>query len=472
VGIFSLFGKKNVPNKRTSSDSRPTKSAREGKGGGAVSSETDSGFSNSSMQQRHIARATERKIDAIEIEMSRDIIKKKTAANSSPTQIASPPTIAHTRPINTDNNIFQATITALGSATEFLFDNLSSPAPSKSQIETIPAMEEAAILFASGQPDLAEKSLLHITNQENKSKQATKAAWWMLFDLYQVTQKKQEFEQLSLNYVSTFEVSAPTWIESTPQQAEPSPLHPDSGTMPRVLFSGKINDHITNSIKKLRNLSDKHKTLNIEFTRITEVDQIGCDLLLQELRHLKKSGHKLILSGATELSKHIRKIIQVGRRDDTEAPWLLLMEILQFLNEENAFEDLSMDYCITFEVSPPPFVRSVNVTTSAPSEVTVEIAAALIDTPPFLMPKLIEGKIDQLIKEIVDFSAENNAIKLDCSQLVRVDFSSCGQLLTSLISLTSDGKKTIEFHAINYLVMTLFTAMGYKNIATMYPQKK
>ena len=146
----------------------------------------------------------------------------------------------------------------------------------------------------------------------------------------------------------------------------------------------------------------------------------------------------------------------------------MLLEILQFLNEEKTFEDISMDYCITFEVSPPPFVRPVNVSTATRTELTTEF----MDAAPFLMPKVVEGNTDQLVKAITDYAEDNSVIRLDCSQLDRVDFSSCGQLLSSLIPLTSNGKSTIEFHDINYLVLALFNAMGFKNIATMHPRKK
>ena len=65
---------------------------------------------------------------------------------------------------------------------------------------------------------------------------------------------------------------------------------------------------------------------------------------------------ELILVGAAELAAQIRAGIAIGRPDDTEGPWLLLLELLQLLNREKEFEETGMDYCVTFEVSPPSFV--------------------------------------------------------------------------------------------------------------------
>jgi hypothetical protein len=92
--------------------------------------------------------------------------------------------------------------------------------------------------------------------------------------------------------------------------------------------------------------------------------------LLRTLKNLKKTGHDLMLVGAQSLTDKIRAILQVGRRDETEAPWLLLLEILQLLHFEKAFEEASMDYCITFEVSPPSF-EALRIMSPMPSQSSI-----------------------------------------------------------------------------------------------------
>ena len=78
------------------------------------------------------------------------------------------------------------------------------------------------------------------------------------------------------------------------------------------------------------------------------------------MRNLKKSKHDLVMVAAQNLTAQIQSILEVGRRDETEAPWLLLMEILQLLQMKEAFEETSIDYCVTFEVSPPAYEAPAN----------------------------------------------------------------------------------------------------------------
>jgi ABC-type transporter Mla MlaB component len=206
--------------------------------------------------------------------------------------------------------------------------------------------------------------------------------------------------------------------------------------------------------------------LRLEFAKVTDVDPVGCGLLLRTLQKLQKSEHDLILVGTAELVAKIRSILEVGRRDETEAPWLLMLEFLRLLNQEKDFEEASMDYCITFEVSPPAFVAPKNkITTAADEAGTVDV---LSDS--FTMPATVEGKTDQLVASISKFSHDHNPALLDCKRLTRVDFTAAGQLLSNLAPLCGSGK-VIEMHNVNYLIYALFNVMGLKEILHIVPRK-
>jgi len=128
-----------------------------------------------------------------------------------------------------------------------------------------------------------------------------------------------------------------------------------------------------------------------------------------------------------------------------------------------------MDYCITFEVSPPSFeAPKINVTSSFP-----EINALQEDEFPdrFMMPASIEGNIAPLIKQIIARAETLNPLVLDCSRLERVEFSASAELLNGLAPIAGKRGMTIEFRDVNYLVMMLFNAMGLKNIASITLRK-
>src|SRR5262249_17648414 len=152
---------------------------------------------------------------------------------------------------------------------------------------------------------------------------------------------------------------------------------------------------------------------------------------------------ELIVAAAPELSSQIRAILEVGRRDEGEAPWLLHLELLRLQNREKDFEEASMDYCVTFEVSPPPFVAPSNVPNA-----TKQAAAASSDR--FMLPQLIDGDLTALLAAISGYADQYPALVFDCSRLARIEFGTAGQLLARLKELAEDGRR-IEFREVNHL---------------------
>ena len=185
------------------------------------------------------------------------------------------------------------------------------------------------------------------------------------------------------------------------------------------------------------------------------------------MKKLQKSNHKLILVGAAELIEKIHSILQVGRRDETEAPWLLMLEFLRLLNRETDFEEASIDYCITFEVSPPPFESPKDkVVTDDEEAVTVEEDTSGY----FKMPKLIEMPVDTLLPDITAHAQLHNPVTLDCTTLQRMDFNAAGQLFGGLTPLLDNGKSLELFHP-NHFVIALCSVMGFGESIQIIPRK-
>jgi len=480
VGIFSLFGKKSGRKEDHSAEKSSDKKTRSKSTNTVITGFHESEiFTNSIIAQRHIARATERKIDAIEFEMSRDIVKTRPPVLS---KMDAPKRAdvsrgqtkydlaQHTQPLDRRSAVgvdFQTTL-PMSMPTDYLLGHYSEMSGSAvAYSESVPVLEEAAILFASGQTEVAEQMLSGAIHHQKLST-AEEIAWQMLFDLYRITQNQHMFESLSLDYANKFETSPPLWPETTIFANTDTRSDTDSGT-PSIVFPAKLDAGIVKALEKMHLLSAKSQSLKLDFSRIEVVNPIGCGLLLRSLKNLKKTGHDLLLVGAQELAEKIRSILQVGRRDETEAPWLLLLEVLQLLHSERAFEEASMDYCITFEVSPPSFeAPKVNVTSSFP-EIHIPEDDEFQDR--FMMPAFIEGKVEPLIKQIVAKAEVLNPLVLDCSKLERVEFSASAELLNGLAPIAGKRGMTIEFRDVNYLVMMLFNAMGLKNIASITLRK-
>ncbi len=457
MSIFSIFGKKD----RQADTPEPDKddSRRKRESDPARSAAARAGFRNS--QQRDAARATARKIDAIESEMTSEMGRpaKKTAAGP----VTAPPAFANSRPAESqrrdDPSASSSTLPASGNSTGFGLGTGASNVVVASS-ETHPAIEEAAILFSNEQNEMAEQMLQSAIHDHSLGEKSL-IVWRMLFDLYQVTGKQAEFENLSIEFAARFETSPPAWDDG---RLDPQATIQPASATPAITFSGKLDESIAKQIERAHKLSEKNGVLRLEFARVAEVQADGCELLLAALKKLQKSGAELILVGAPDLASKIRAIVETGRRDDTDAPWLLLLEILQLLNREQEFEETSIDYCVTFEVSPPAFVAPKKVSTMVEVQKKPEA-----DSEKFMMPALVDGRSSALTS-INDYVNRHERAVIDCKNLARIDFSAAGQLLSMLAPLTAQGK-TIEMCNVNYLVAALFQVIGLREVVQVSMRK-
>lgn len=452
MGIFSLFGKNNRPNGTPPKDDASPATADNQPS--ILDGDNFERMTNLNTLRDETARSTTAmKIDAIESEMSSEFVHLP----SSPKPSGDP----DCAPSNTTQGPHhtQLTLPVMSKTAEY-GDNESRSGSIEVFVSDIPEIiEEAAVLFASDQTDIAEQ-LLQNAIAENNLGSSTHTAWWMLLDLYQIRGKQQEFDNLSVDFANKFETSPPTWLESL--TVDPQAKNQErASTTPAVAFSSKLDANIGKQLERAQKLSISHSALRLEFTRVSSVDPIGCGLLLRMLKKLQNSGLDLILVGANELADKIREILQVGRRDETAAPWLLLLEILRLLNLEQAYEDASIDYSITFEVSPPPFVAATENNIQTPK---------IPSGNSLLMPALIEGRTDELLTKIQTHVNAHSPAIIDCSRLIRVDFSAAGELLNGLALLSSIGN-SIEFHGVNHLVTALFKVVGIQEIVRVVPRK-
>ncbi|MES2933021.1 MAG: STAS domain-containing protein [Pseudomonadota bacterium] len=466
MGIFSnVIGKIRQKKSSSSDDSSRPDFDDDGEGLGA---DSDPGRVNSTQRQNGIN--TEKKIRAIQDEMEAEMLKAPPAPRASesapPRKNGSPgavPPLAENDAIPT---AFQSTMPLMEMmSTEVLLDADDPFKVEVSSSEMASVIVDAAVLYANNQTASVEQMILDAI-QEDKLGNAARSTWWMLFDLYRVMGKQIQFDNLSIDYASKFETSPPAWTEGLDLESLGLPSVKAAAT-PSVVLNGPLDANVAKHIERLQKISEKSKTIRLDMSGITQVDPVGCQLLFNALQMLRKSERELIYAGAAELAQKIRGIIEIGRRDENEAPWLLLLEIIQLLNQEQEFEEVSIDYCVTYEVSPPAFVAPKN------SKV---VAAAVVEKAPaaptdhFMMPMVVQGSVEHLVNAIMAFAEVHTSLLLDCSRLIRVDFTAAGELLNGLTPLSRAGK-SIQFHEVNHLVAALFHVMDFPSVATVVPHR-
>jgi hypothetical protein len=184
-------------------------------------------------RQREIARATAAKIDEIELAMTSDIF----ADDAWGIGLRAPAAAAAAVPMSADET-----------DSGFTGDDMPEAAVAPS---SAPAVEEAAIMYANDQLDVATLVLLASLQETGGAERMT---WWMLFDLYQVMGLENEFESIAIDYASHFETSPPATRPPPPHRrgrAEASAAEQFSGTVPTLGLSGRLDESIAARLARL-----------------------------------------------------------------------------------------------------------------------------------------------------------------------------------------------------------------------------
>lgn len=317
------------------------------------------------------------------------------------------------------------------------------PAAASADILLAQCIEEAAILFASEQPEAAMALLIRATEEPAKQAQE-QLAWWMLFDLCQLCEQQSRFEQLAIAYAKRFETSPPQWNSSMPIIGKPN----ETETVATLNYSGKLCASSQPLLERLRKLGESHQRLCIELNDISEIDSAGCSQLLKILQDWQSAHRQVMVKGAQGLIDKIHGIIQAGRRDDNDAAWLLLIELMRLMNDQAAHEEICIAYCITYEVSPPAF--------NPPAQSSAQTGEK------FLLPSFIEAPVDSLLQIIAQSTSAHSTIELDCGQLACIHFTAAVPFITGLLRLAQG--KPVELHNTNFLVSVLLRLVGSKNL--------
>lgn len=437
--IFSFF-KKNNPPPQENSEKREDPSPQ--------SSSKTTRTVRSSMEQREIARNTALKIDAIETEMALDVFDAPRTRVIQ--KVADLSSVIQGKPDSSDDLDFPSY--AKTGATTQLSD-------------TAALVQEAAILFANGQNTSVETILLSAI-QEDQLDELTDAVWYMLLDFYQATNNRQKFDGLSMDYAHKFQASPVAWVDIDEASKKTEHLPPKAG----VLLAGVLDERITTQLERLKKLSEDNATVRLDVSRVTTITPMGCHLLLQALNDLKSTQYELVLIGALEVTEKIQAILQVGRRDETQAPWLLLLELLRILDRKQDFEEVGINFCITFEISPPSFETPSDKIAATTESTGASSETEMISSGFFMLPNVIEGNIDLLLDAINEYGLRHHVLIFGCVNLTRVSFDAAVQLLSRL-TLLADQKKEIEFHQMTHLIAALFNVVGLNRIAKIIPRK-
>ncbi|HEX4596489.1 MAG TPA: hypothetical protein VH278_01770 [Burkholderiaceae bacterium] len=417
---------------------------------------------------RSLAMATAAKIDAIESEMSQDFLRPRgtpvrgdnIAANSVMTQPTTSGRPASSAAEEPDPLALEFDPPPAASKHEEPFDpgedatSYGIEAIELGTSDSSSALDETAILFANGQ-DQAAEAVLRSAIEADRLGVATERGWLMMFEFLQQRGDKAGFERLTMQYALRFEHSAPGWLDY--ESAGPRPdVKSDS---PAVRLPPAIGANIVKPLEHLKALAMANASLTLDVSDARSIDAVGAELLLRVFNAFKRASHELIVQGAEQLLNPLRSAIEPGRRDSSDACWMLLLDVHRLLNRQNDFEETGIQYCITYEVSPPswePF--AINIKTRALSAV----APSVVD--PLDWRGDIGADGEPLFGRMMASARSQPRLVVECRHLRRMAFSAASALLGHMIKLQQLGT-TVEFRNVNPLVGALLQLLGVSTVA-------
>jgi ABC-type transporter Mla MlaB component len=366
-----------------------------------------------------------------------------------------------------------------------------------SEVVHDPELDEAVIAFANADFNTCEEALRRITNPGGARDQHAET-WLVLFDLYRATGQHQSFESLALEYAQRFGWSAPQWY-SLPQLVADAAATEESTITSRFASSATAGvgwvcpqQLDIEGVARLRS-----QTLQmplpwvLDWSALQTVDPEAAMQLSTLLRLWSGQTLEMRWNSGERLMRVLQEAAPTGMRDADPVFWLTRMDVLRLVNRPDQFDEAAIDYCITYEVSPPSWeatrckvlVAEEGLSTRTPelsavSEISTnfvesalhEDAATGTETASVELSGQLVGDISATLAKMEAALGKAQVVSVSCLRLIRVDFIAAGDLLNWVLSRRQENR-AVHLVGTHRLVALFFGAMGINEHAKVQVRK-
>ena len=349
------------------------------------------------------------------------------------------------------------------------------------------ALDEAVIAFAGGDFAGCEKALQALIGPRGERRDHDET-WLVLFDLYRAIGQQAKFETVTMEYVERFHRSAPQWF-SLPKQLAEATKKPESAKTMSGGIGWVCPPNLDNeAVARLDALSMQLPSPWVmDWTALVSVD-VEAASRLQKL-FVGWAGQPLSMNwiAGDKLFAVLHELAPTGVRDADPVYWMLRLEALRLAHRPDQFDEVAIDYCVTFEVSPPSWenarckaqlIGSTQNTQTLSLSVVGEATTSFMDTsmisedeaPAQVQITSVElagqlsGDLAELLGRLTKQVGASRVIRISCALLMRVDFVAAGDLLNWVAQRHAEGRE-IVFHETHRLVALMFGAMGINETA-------
>ena len=382
--------------------------------------------------------------------------------------------------------------------TDFSISNLFSLDPSESQAD--PELEEAAIRFANGDDAGAEAGLLNALQGNDVAPEAADRWAGALFDMYRATGQQSSFDSVAIDYAMRFGRSAPAWFSLADLMGRMLPL-----SMPQdVAVSLGDRDAVWEcpvaldlaSMQRLLACADPASVpLHLHWSQLQSITPDAARLLADLFAKWCSEPVRLHMAGFEALDRALQSRTPSGDKSVEPFWWRLRLDALRIMRLQDDFELAALDYCVTFEVSPPPWqdARCELIQRGFGSTLLSDFSrfseaggpALAIDFPhagtvhagveslPASRVELngeILGDAAQALDDLQSGLKGADRLVISCSRLIRVDFSAAGSILNWVAVRESEGCH-VQFRDVPRLVAAFFNVIGINEHARVVVRK-
>lgn len=334
-------------------------------------------------------------------------------------------------------------------------------------------LQNAALLFAEGEFSAAESVLRSLQAELQLDLAATEQLSWALFDVYRCAGQQDRFEALALDYATRFGRSPAEWYALT---APPAPARPSGDQArwdcPAVLDGAALADLAA------RQPVDPAVYL-VNWQALQHIDEAACDALERQIRLWCDKPVHLHWQGTGALMAALRLSRAASVPPQARRWWLIELDALCLLQQNQLFEELALEYCMAFEESPPSW-RSVVCTL----EVSDASAAAtdFVSTVPSISPHTdsqpsanaatfelagnITGTNPPALREMRSLARPVGLLTVSCARLGRVDIQA-GQSLVEWVHDCHSQGRMVQFRWLPSLVLVYFHMLGMEKWASL-----
>lgn len=313
-----------------------------------------------------------------------------------------------------------------------------------------PRVEDVVMRFANGDMAGALAALEEACRCDEPGL-PQEALWMMRFELYLQQDNRAAFEERSLDFAMRFGRSPPTW----PADDECRACGTNADASAFVL-SGALDLGIQAQLQPLLKAVDSAEVLRVDVSKVESVDNPGCALLIRTIQRLRQHGRQVMVTAPEQLLRLVEQGLEAGKGAQRER-WLLWLELLQQHGDEQRFEQVAMDYAVTFELSPPsweppPAFASQPLSMPAPS---AELAGELVGNAAAERIGAMQGKVD-----------EGGTVNIDFASVRRLDFVAASLLFNRLVKMSNEGTP-LRLTQVSYLLAPLLQTVGIPQVATI-----